>query len=153
MERIGLILALLFSALAHGADQIAFKTGVGTTTDTKSAVYSIGFENKIQGDSFYKLDFGAWTDNEATHQSAPFFSPVVGYHLGDADGFSFNPVFGILIMGYPDSVLGSPFNFTEELAIGYKHVSIGWKHISNGGTASPNKGRDYLFLNIGFPLN
>lgn len=148
-----LIALLLGSSIVKADDGVAIRTGFGTTTETRSALYSFTLERTIEEESFYKLDFGFWTDNQPGHSSAPFMGPVIGYHFLHPSGISLTPVFGILVMGNPDAVLGAPFNFTEELAIGYHTVSIGWKHISNAGTSSPNMGRDYLFLNLTTPIS
>lgn len=143
----------LSSSAALAQDVVSFRTGFGPTTARKSALYSMAWEEKAFDDIFYKIDAGFWTDAESGHSSAPFVGPLLGYRFGTYRGFNVVPAVGFLVMGYPDALLGSPFNFTEEFTVGYTGLGIGWKHISNAGFSSPNAGRDYIFLNFAIPTS
>lgn len=147
------LLAFIIPVAAVADDALMFRTGVGAATNRKSALFSIAYQNSFYDNFFYKFDGGAWTDSAPNQSGAPFVSGLLGYRFGNFDGFNFTPAIGGLVMGYPDGILGSPANFTEEVMLGYKGVGIGWKHVSNGNTSSPNLGRDYVFFNLTLPLS
>lgn len=155
IKKLLMALALLISCSSALADEdtVTFRMGQGVTNTCKSALYSVGFEKDFKDSITYRLDFGAWTDVGLNRRGAPFSSVLIGKRAGEYTSLNFTAMVGILIMGSPDSALALPFNFTEEVALGYQQVSVGYKHVSNAGIKEPNLGRDYVFLNLTFPLN
>lgn len=142
---------LLLASIARGDENLVLRMGAGFTNNTKSAIYSLGYESEFDRFGFYRIDLGAWTDSAPGHSSSPFGSALAGVKIGKALNLKLG--FGALIMGYPDRMLGFPFNFTEEATLSYKAFGVGYKHISNGGLKEPNLGRDYFYLNLGISLN
>jgi hypothetical protein len=142
----------LSSLITHAHDGLLFKTGLGVFHSQNSATYAIGYYDTFNDNFLYKLDLGTWTDQRENRLSSPFSSFSLGGIVGNYRGVNASLSAGILILGYPDGTLGSPFSFTEELIIGYQCVGVGYKHISNAGLAEPNFGRDYMFLNFSLPL-
>lgn len=146
------VLLTLLSSTALAEDSYSFRMASGIANSEKSALYSVGYENQFSNPFVYKLDFGAWTAGGTGQRSSPFSAFLLGARLGNYDGFHLQPLAGVVVIGHTDELLGSNFQFTEELAVGFKNVSLGYKHFSNAGIIRPNIGRDYLFLNFNFTL-
>ena len=49
-------------------------------------------------------------------------------------------------------------NFSMHMGMGWRDpdsgttVGMNWKHISNAGLSKPNKGMDFLLVQVGYPL-
>lgn len=145
-------LFLLISVISEASDSLVFRTGVDMTRYKSGSLFSLGIQNKINEYFVYKTDLGFWADSDSSRKTSPFVGLTLGPKLGDYAGFNFNCQAGIMVIGYPDSVLSTPFQFTEECAVGYKEVSLGYKHISNAGIKEPNYGRDYIFIQYTSPF-
>lgn len=140
-----------FRALADGATVLRMGADM-THYANQTSIYSLGYEEVARDGFGHKIEAGFWTDTGSDRKGSPFGSLVGLKRFGDYEGVNVTGVFGIMIVGYPDAALASAFEFTEEIAIGFKDVSIGYKHISNAGLKEPNHGRDYIFLNLALPL-
>lgn len=151
-----LIAALLVLAPMKASAEYAttFRAGADLTHyKNQTSIFSLGIENFDKEDGLgYKLELGAWTDIDQGRYSSPFASALLGKRFGNYDTFNATALLGIAVIGYPDSVLSTPFEFTEEVILGYKCVGIGFKHFSNAGIKEPNHGREYVSLTIAFPF-
>jgi len=143
---------VLFPFKSVADSNLALRMGSGIANTEKSAIYSIGYEETFVDHFLYKIDAGAWTDNQPERNGAPYGSVGLGPRLGSLKGFNLQIVGSVAIAGYTDSLLGSNFQFTEELTLGYGPVGFGYKHFSNAGIIRPNIGRDYVYLNLALPL-
>jgi len=147
-----LILGISLAATATAEDNTTIRAGFGAGHSDKSAIYSVGYEERnVRDVLMYKLDLGAWTSG-TRGKSSPFVSGLVGVRLGSVADFYAQGLVGIAIVGNTDELLGSNFQFTEEAAVGYKSVSVGYKHVSSANLGDPNLGRDYWFCELKFPL-
>lgn len=134
------------------ADQaMTFRAG-GDFTHYKNetAIYTLGLEDFNRDGFGVKGEVGAWTDIGEGRRSSPYVAGKVAKRFGDYQGVNFTGFFGVSIVGYPDSALSSPFEFTEELILGYKFVGCGYTHFSNAGLSKPNIGRDYQSCTVVF---
>lgn len=146
-----MILFLTINVLAE--ENIAFRLGTGFTTNKASALF-VGEYEEVFSDGFqYLFQLGTWTDSEPRHKSSFLGSFLVGKRLGNYKGFNGSVLAGVLFMFQPDSLLSTPFEFTESITVGYQKFGVGYQHVSNAGLKEPNIGRDHLFFRFVVPLN
>ena len=132
---------------------MTIKFGSGINHVPNSSLYSLGFEKYFNNSNYlYKGEFGFWSDPDYKNKGSVFTSLLLGHRFGTIDTLNATFMVGLLLMSQPDRVLGSPYQATEEISLGYKRFSIGIKHISNANIKPPNLGRDYLFMNYTTPL-
>lgn len=144
-----LILLACHQAETHAQD-LEIKLGQGLKRAGSSGLFSASLVTPINEDYFYRAEIGYFSDNRVRHSPSLFSSVAMARRAGDKDSLHFDLVLGIALISNPDELLGSPFEFTEEIDVGYKNVSIGVRHFSNAGIVRPNIGRDYLLLNYGW---
>ena len=164
-----LAVLLLMISTAY-ADNITFKYGLGMDATFQKApsdvkYISFGYEQDLTFIFRAKYDVGYWNDIGTDHivgpdtlarNSSAFVSASVGIRVQPHWIYVEN-YWGISYLPNPDSQLGLPFEFTEELGIGVmdqegKSIGIEWRHFSNAGLSKENKGRDFFLINVGVPL-
>ena len=135
------ILALLW--LPAYAGEIEFRTGVGLNRASTSALYSVGYVRRFDKHYMSRLDMGYWSDSKLGHKSSTYASLSVGRMIGNRNGLYASIYMGVAFISHPDILLSTNFQFTEEVALGYRDAEIIFKHFSNAGIKKPNLGRDY----------
>jgi len=152
--KILLLISILSFPLQSLADERAvLRMGADFTHyKNRTSIYSLGWEDFNSLGLGHKFELGGWTDETGGRCSSPYGSILLGKELGTSEGLNLTGFVGLSIIGYTDAALSSPFEFTEEAAVGYQNVGIGYKHFSNAGLSEPNHGRDYIFLNLRFPI-
>lgn len=149
------VLAVVLTTLPFRvlAGETTFRMGTGVYRSEKSAIYAIGYQDFFDRTPYlYKLEAGTWTDDQPGRKGSPYGSTQLGLRGGDLEGFNVQLNAGISFIGYTDRFLGSNFEFTEDLSVGFRNVAFGYKHFSNAGTAEPNLGRDYCVMTITLPF-
>jgi hypothetical protein len=140
------------SAIAEGSANVFIRAGAGFTNNVKSSLYSVGYDRYSNNNFFYRVDLGTWLDPQEEHRDAIYGAFSGGKRFGETTDLHVNLSVGVLFHSGSDVLLGSAFQFTEELSLGYDRVSVGVKHISSAGLASPNRSRDTLFVEYAIPL-
>ena len=105
----------------------------------------------------YKYEFGGWVDNVSSdRKSAGYASASLGIEPKFSDWFYINSFWGVALITNTDTQLSTPYEFMQDLGVGVKdsrgvRIGTGYKHISNAGIKQPNRGRDFLFINLQIP--
>jgi hypothetical protein len=105
-----------------------------------------------------KWEAGFWADNSGRQgaKSSAFGSYSVGLEP-TVGSFYVNFFQGVGLITHPDTVLGGPFQFFEDIGLGIRDlergISIGlqYKHISSAGIFQPNLGRDTFGIQLMIP--
>ncbi len=141
------------------ADQVAFKYGVGTLLPDHSSLnvkaFSLSKQSYIGFGLTEQVEIGGFGD---TYGRGRLGSGFAFYSLGttvDAQPFRLQALWGAGGITTTDDRLGGNFQFTHDLSIALydssnESIGIGWKHISSAGLSSPNKGRDFILMRMGF---
>lgn len=126
--------------------------GLGTT---KSLFVS--YQDRFVGPLIEQYEFGYWGDSAGGGRRSSFLG---SYSLGvnvNAGYMFFQSLIGPSLISAPDTLLGGPFQFNNDIAIGVKDPQMGtsfgvsYKHVSSAGLESPNAGRDFIMFRIGIP--
>ncbi len=144
------IIALLFATLSNA--EVVTSAGLGKSVLADKPferIAAIGYQAKLASDVFFRPELGYFSDLTGRGESSAFISGILllevsGFHVGVGPSYLSNP----------DSVLGGFYQFNTELGAGVRdeHLYLGviYKHLSSAGIEEPNKGRDFLMLQIGF---
>jgi len=143
-----LILLALLCSLPVQADNLMIRSGTGISNTRTSRIFALTFEKSLRDNWHYRAGGGFWIDNRPNKNSTYYGEFLIGKQAGDFDGFHLALDVGFLWMTATDDLLGSHYQLTEELTIGYKSIDFTYKHISNAGIIRPNIGRDYILLNL-----
>lgn len=152
IKYVALLIAFV-STLGYADEHLVFRAGGGTRTSVGSALYSVGYESAVIEFLPYRVDIGGWTDIVDGNRSSPFASVVIGPQVGRSDQLNWKLQAGVLILGYPDALLGGVLEFTQETSVHYSSIGVGYRHVSNAGLFPPSVGRNYIFLDFVVPLN
>lgn len=144
------VAALAVPKCAHAEESYA-RVGVGSTVVRGPApVLDLEFVYPDAGPADANLEVGATfiggsTLKDAYQQNNFALSAAIVDGLGP---FEFG--LGAAYLQNVDTYNGSHVNF--KLLVGYKwkKLSVRWSHFSNGGSVSPNKGRDAITVNYRF---
>lgn len=135
-----------YSVNAH-SDKIAQQKGL-----------SFGHQDEFLFFLDKKWEVGAFFDN--SNRPGAKSSAYGSYSVGlepTAGAFYVNFFQGVGLISCPDTVLGGPFQFFEDMGFGIRDqdrgVSIGlhYKHISSAGIFNPNLGRDMMGVQLMIP--
>lgn len=154
------IMLFLLSSTALATDGTFVKysvSAVGSPSSQKGI--SIGTQSDLFTILESKKEVGFWIDQ--THRPGAKSSAFAQYSIGvepTSGSFYINFFQGVGAISSKDSVLGGNFQFFEDVGVGIrdqnKGVAVGlhYKHISSAGIFKPNKGRDFLGLQIMLPF-
>ena len=156
------ILSLLLITVPVQADSIVkYGLGVGSSaknSNTEVKTISIAYQENAFGPIIYQLEGGIWTDSrsDVKRKGSGFGDAGIGFNI-DAGNLYCQTVVALAIITDTDSMLGSHFQFNNDLAIGLKDrdgnsIGLNYKHISNAGLVSPNIGRDFIMMRLAIPL-
>lgn len=143
------LLALLvcgFATRCHAADSY-MQMGVGSTIirgQTAAVDLAVVYPEAIGNDTAVEVGatfIGASQLNGDQRQNFALRAGVI-------DGFGrFDVGLGVAYLQNVDTYNGSNLNFSLMLAYRFKvPITVSLRHFSNGGTRSPNKGRDMLLV-------
>jgi hypothetical protein len=153
-----LALACLLVAVhtCHARADVVAHVGLG-----KGVVSHEGFERFASvGYAFHptkstsvKPELGGFLDASPGMANSWFVGVPVGFRVVSGAGLYALAAMGPAYISDPDAALGSHFQFDIEMGFGLVDVDgvgIGftYKHLSNAGLWQPNRGRDFLTLQV-----
>ena len=165
MYRFLIILFCLMSTTTAFAGKGSFsRFGVGLKTyDSKSwgdvKTLNFGYQDEFSGALSwfdYKLEVGGWVDNANNgRKSGGFAGSSIGVEPR-VGVFYINAFFGAAAVFPTDAMLGSTFQFMEDIGLGVGdqrgvRVGVNYKHLSNAGLWLPNRGRDFFTVQVQLP--
>lgn len=155
--------AILLSSVALADDQSFVKYGVGVAGSGKDSLaetklLSIGYKSNIWSDYLIGLwEAGGFVDVTGSGRASSAFGFGGAGVYVDSGPLYLQNTFEIGLITNPDSYLGGPFQFSEDIGVGLKSksgasIGVNYKHISSAGIELPNKGRDFMTFVVGIPL-
>lgn len=153
-------LLLLGQALAG---DLTFKYGVGVGLPEQGSIaevklFELGYQVPLTEVIHHKLGVGVWADSRNSDQrkSAGYGSYSLGVRV-EPGGFYAESFWGVAGITHTDQLLSSVFEFTQDFAVGAqdrkgRFIGVSYKHFSNAGITLPNRGRDFVIINVGFPI-
>lgn len=161
MDKRVICIALLCSSISK-ADTIITELGFGAFNTQGASIQQVKvIRFGAQDTSAYpfttKTSLGAWFDSGRLGMSnSGFMTHQIGFSVRN---YTLETSFlvGPALITSPDAAVGGIFQFNETLFIGLadkqdNSMGISYNHFSNAGLASPNAGKDFLSLEIKFPL-
>lgn len=155
---------LLWAGAAHAGQGPFARFGIGMKTQESKShgdvkTFNLGYQGEFGGALSlldYKWEAGGWIDNvRKGRKHGGFVSGSVGVEprIG---AFYANAFVGLAAISPTDAMLGSVYQFVEDFGFGVGdqrkvRVGLNYKHISNAGIKMPNRGRDFLTLQVQFP--
>lgn len=140
------------------ADDYSFKYGMGIIDEELTGEVKI-FNLRHEQHTFAMIhtaqELGCFVDQgrDSGRRSSGFVDYEIGVKPGPEVGVYGKAFWGVLAMSGPDTLLGGPFQFVSDFGVGIRDplssISVGYKHISSAGFYSPNKGRDFINLELG----
>jgi hypothetical protein len=160
MKKYILAFITLFASLNVNASSFSkYGIGVFNTADYGTAstkVFSLGYVGELFGPFINQVELGLFADSSGHDRKSSGF----GFY---SIGTEVNPgylvirsLWGVGMITSPDSMLGGNFQFTQDLLIGVRDnkknmIGLVYKHISSAGLELPNKGRDFLTIQVEIP--
>jgi Lipid A 3-O-deacylase (PagL) len=159
MKKILLGLAFLISTSSLAGSFGKYGIGVSNTAqygNAASKTFSLGYNEQWWGPLIHQYELGLFTDSSGHGREASaygFYS--VGIEV-NADPLVLRSLWGAGLISSPDALLGGRFQFTQDLLLGIRGkngnlIGLDYKHISSAGIYKPNKGRDYLTIQVEIP--
>lgn len=143
------------------ANEFQFKYGIGIELPRTytAEVKHFSFEYSMRlGELFrHKGAIGLWADAHDDRSSAGYASYSVGVRVEPAFLF-LESYWGVSYVTHQDGRISLSFpNFVQDLGVGFRDskgrtLGFNYKHFSNAGLKSPNRGRDFITIHVGFPL-
>jgi hypothetical protein len=119
---------------------------------TTAKMLTFGREGPLLGVFDYQAELGYFGDSVSQTHSL-LGGASLGISIVKPD-YYVKVFFGPAFITATDYRLSSVYEFNTDVQIGFidknKSIGIGIKHISNAGLQSPNLGRDFLYLKVGF---
>mgnify|MGYP002784420289 CR=1 FL=1 len=152
-------LLLLIPTIAHGGTHFKYGLGVFNTAEVSAAAskyFSLGYQSDLIGPFIEQWELGLFSDSSGSGRNASGF----GFY---SIGVEVNPgyfvsrcLWGIGGITHPDQMLGGHFQFTQDLMFGIRDrkknmIGFVYKHISSAGIYQPNRGRDYVLVQVEIP--
>lgn len=148
------LILLLLSPSAH-AYQLRFGTEVLTQSNSISDVkfLSVSKEFDLKPNVFWKIELGYWADKRKGASNSFILNPGVGLVINPFKYFDIRVAAGLSAISSVDKYLGSYWNFTQELFVGFKdgdaRIGLTLNHVSCG-CDKPNIGRNFVTLTAGY---
>jgi hypothetical protein len=150
------------SSVVHAQDEMLVDAGLGAFSTEGKSLSQVKFAKLgIQEDLWYavkqRVNFGGWIDDrKGPFANSAFTSYQVGFDVKNAL-FEMSVFSGPGLISATDSSLGGHFQFNETVFIGIKDtmdesVGMAYNHFSSAGLEMPNQGKDFMCLEIKFPL-
>lgn len=115
-----------------------------------------GVQRHLLGVFDYQLELGTFVDNSKPNDWQTVWGAAqIGLSIVNP-GYYIKVFSGPAYVSKTDDHLSTPFEFTEDLEIGFVDkrgvgIGFGYKHFSNAGIQQPNLGRDFLFFKVMLP--
>jgi len=153
------ILALIASTTANAGSFGKYGVGILSSAEYGAAatkIFSLGYEEDWFGPFIHQYELGLFADSSGHDRLSSGF----GFY---SVGVEVNPgylvvrsLWGVGLITSPDSMLGGNFQFTQDFLIGLRDnrrnmIGFVYKHISSAGLELPNKGRDFITLQVEIP--
>lgn len=158
-----LIALILFcSSVAYG-DETSIKYGLGAFHSAEPSpglvkLVSLTWQRPAFNEHLIQQTEGGFFIDAAggDRRSSAFAFQSFGLNV-NVGYFYVQNLIGAGFITCPDSYLGGPFQFTEDLAIGVKDehgysIGLDYKHISSAGIYPINRGRDFFTLRLSVPF-
>lgn len=149
-------LAILFAVTAR-ADDVSFKYGMGLYEGERTGNIKI-FSFRHERHEFYAIhsarEAGLWVDNIGNGRSGAAFGKYqVGVKPGADVGFYGSAMWGVQLQSSTDTQLGGYAQFSQDFGVGFRDetsfIALGYGHVSSAGIFTPNRGRDFQYLQLG----
>ena len=157
---IALFLLLIFSS--HLRADVVTSVGIGKAAFGSvqgvpfERAASLGYEHAFSNGLFIRPEAGWFMDNSGRGVSSPWGAPLIGVRSQSAVGPSLHFAMGPGYLHNPDSILGGHFQFSLEggASLVDRNFGLGvvWKHLSSAGINMPNRGRDFIALQVRIPV-
>lgn len=160
MKRLLLVLICLTSLVCRNcfAEATAMiGAGKGITGEPGTPferVAVIGYQHAFSPDFFARGEIGKFEDYSGNGKSSAWITPIFGIKAVSKMGPELHVGAGPGYLHVPDNILGGHFQFFLEGGLGiasydgHSYVGIAWKHISSAGIETPNKGRDFIVVQV-----
>jgi hypothetical protein len=153
------LLALFMSVSANAGSFGKYGLGIANTAEYGSGTvknFSLGYNEPWYGPFIQQYEVGLFADNAGHDRRS---SGYAFYSLGvevDLQPLVLRSLWGLGGITSPDSMLGGWFQFTQDLLVGLRDrrgnmIGLVYKHISSAGIYSPNRGRDFLTIQVEIP--
>lgn len=157
MKKLLIFLALIMPLNTYAGSFVKYGLSVlGDTPHSPAKIVALGYAEEWFGPLSHQWEVGVFADSSSIDRKNSGF----GFY---SVGIEVNPspvvvrsLLGAGLITTPDSVLGGNFQFTQDFLIGLRDqrrnlIGLSCKHISNGGLTFPNKGRNFLALQVEIP--
>lgn len=131
-----------------------FNSAEKSRSETK--IFSVGYEEEFFGPFIKQYELGLWVDTAGNgRKSSGFGSFSLGVEINPGY-LVMRSLWGVGAITHPDTILGGHFQFNQDLFIGVRDnkrrmIGLNYKHISSAGIYNPNKGRDFLTIQVEIP--
>ncbi len=117
----------------------------------------LGYEHKFPVGAFVRPQVGYFLDVSGVNRSSFFGSGLVGIRTISPVGPMLHFAVGPAYLQNPDQILGGHFQFNLEFGIGMDDKNFSLEavvsHLSSAGIEQPNRGRDFIGLEVCFKFN
>lgn len=124
---------------------------------TPTKLFSGGFIGDLVGPFIGQYEGGAFFDNSGREgaRSSAFGNLSLGVDVVPRP-MVVRSLWGIGAISTPDTVLGGMFQFNQDFYVGLTDdrgtsVGLDYKHISSAGIYKPNRGRDFITIQVSIP--
>lgn len=156
------IIALILALSSQSSADVVASVGLGKSAFAGvrgvpfERAASLGYEHAFSNGLFIRPEAGWFMDNSGHGVSSPWLAPLVGVRSQSTVGPTLHFAMGPGYLHNPDSVLGGHFQFSLEggASLVDRNFGIGvvWKHLSSAGINMPNRGRDFIALQVHVPI-
>jgi hypothetical protein len=153
--------AALMLANSASAGEVLTDVGLGVfSTEGKSLsnvkFVKVGMQYDLYSPLVQRFNVGGWLDSRPYASNAAFGSYQLGLDVRN-DVLEMGVFAGPGLISHTDSSLGGYFQFNETVFLGVKDpkdnaIGISYNHFSSAGLETPNQGKDFVSLEIKFPL-
>lgn len=157
-----LLCTIVLCSNTYAADKhVYINYGIGVASPNQGSpadiqTVQVGIQNKVLGVFSHKWELGYYVDKLSGygHKSSLFGFYSWGIRV-NTPNFYVQSFWGVGGIGTGDTVLGSGFQFTQDLGLGIVDkdgtgIGINYKHISSAGFNNPNTGRDFITVHWEF---
>lgn len=156
------IFALIIALSSQSSADVVASVGLGKSAFAGvqgvpfERAASLGYEHAFSNGLFIRPEAGWFMDNSGRGVSSPWGAPLIGVRSQSAVGPSLHFAMGPGYLHNPDSILGGHFQFSLEggASLVDRNFGLGvvWKHLSSAGINMPNRGRDFIALQVRIPV-
>jgi len=153
-----ILVGLIVVVLNAHADDYSFKYGMGIIDEAitgEAKIFSLRQEEHAFAMIYSAKEIGLWSDqgSGAGRKSSAFGAFQLGVKPGASTGIYGKAFWGVTLISSKDALLGGNAQFVSDFGVGIRDsgsfIGVGYKHISSAGIFLPNKGRDFINLELG----